>query len=183
MLEARDSARLASDDCTRRPARTIVIDALAARYVGASYATVHMASELAGDPEIAEVVLISRTGSLIAKAARPHSDLRLVTLRGARRLELMRRLAWQAVRLPRLLRKESPAVLVTWSGMLPRRSRSPVMCYLANPLVFTTGGIGNRMRRWAVRRTARAAAHVLVPSKGMGELVEQQLGRRPELVP
>lgn len=80
-------------------------------------------------------------------------------------------------------REASPAVVVTWSGMLPRRSRSPVVCYLANPLVFAGGGLGNSLRRWAVRRTARAAAHVLVPTAGMGELVAEHVGRRPEIVP
>ena len=134
-------------------------------------------------PEIAEVVLIARRGSLVAGGTRPRPGLRLVTLRGARRLELARRVAWEAACLPGLLRDASPAVLVTWSGMLPRRSRSPVICYLANPLVFAGGGLGNRLRRWAVRRTARAAAHVLVPTAGMGELVAEQVGRRPEIVP
>jgi glycosyltransferase involved in cell wall biosynthesis len=183
MLESRDSADLARSDRKGRQARTVVIDALAARDGGAAYATLNMATELAGDPDIAGVVLIARAGSLVADGARPRPGLRLVTLRGARRLELPRRVGWEAVRLPRLLRETSPAVLVTWSGMLPRRSRSPVICYLANPLVFARGGLGNRLRRWAVRRTAGTAAHVLVPTAGMGELVEAQLGRRPEIVP
>ena len=150
MLESRESAGVARGHRTGQRSQTVVIDALAARYGGAAYATVHMASELADDPEIAGVVLIARAGSLVAEGASPHAGLRLVTLPETGRLELLRRVAWQAVRLPRLLRVESPAVLITWSGMLPRRSRSPVICYLANPLVFARGGLGNRLRRWAV---------------------------------
>ena len=158
-LEPPYPAQLASGSRTtpQRP-RTVVIDALAARYGGAAYATLHMASELASDPDIPQVVLIARRGSLVAEGARPRPGLRLVTLRRARRLELARRVAWEAVRLPSLLREASPAVVVTWSGMLPRRSRSPVVCYLANPLVFAGGGLGNSLRRWAVRRTARGRA-------------------------
>jgi D-inositol-3-phosphate glycosyltransferase len=59
----------------------------------------------------------------------------------------------------------------------------PVICYLANPLVFVGDGYVNRLRRWAMRRTAAEAAHVLVPSAEMGELVERHTGRRPEIVP
>jgi glycosyltransferase involved in cell wall biosynthesis len=183
MLESRDSAGVACGHGVGQQIRTVVIDALAARYGGAAYATLHMASELADDPDIAGVVLITRAGSLVAEGASSRADLRLVALPEARRLELVRRVTWQAVRLPRLLRAESPAVLVTWSGMLPRRSRSPVICYLANPLVFARGGLGNRLRRWAVRRTASAATHVLVPTAGMGEFVERELGRRPDVAP
>src|SRR5215216_4079398 len=183
MPRSRDSAALTPRAGTTRRARHLVIDALAARYGGAAYATLHMASHLADDPDVAEVVLITRKGSQVARGVSPRPGLRLVTLRAARRFELPRRLAWQSMQLPQLLRESSPAVLITWSGMLPRQPSAPVICYLANPLVFIGGGIGNHLRRWAVGRTARAAEHVLVPTASMGKLVEAKLGRRPEIVP
>src|SRR5215217_7526835 len=108
-------------DLDLRPPSTVIIDALAARFGGAAYATVRIARELANDPEIDHVVLIVRKDSLVAHMADRGPGLRLVALRGGRRVELGRRFLWEAVRLPRLLRDESPAVLVTWSGMLPRR--------------------------------------------------------------
>ena len=183
MVERREERRVRSGARPPEHRPRVVIDALAARYGGAAYATVQMASELADHPGVRGVVLIAREDSLVAGIARPRPGLRLVTLRGGPRLELLRRVAWEGLRLPSIMYEASPAVLLTWSGMLPRESRLPVICYLANPLVFVGDGYANRLRRWAMRRTAAEAAHVLVPSAEMGELVERHTGRRPEIVP
>jgi glycosyltransferase involved in cell wall biosynthesis len=67
--------------------------------------------------------------------------------------------------------------------MLPRRVDARVVCYLANPVIFERNGAANRVRRWAVSRTARRAAHVLVPSSAMAALVTEPLDQRPEVVP
>jgi glycosyltransferase involved in cell wall biosynthesis len=95
--------------------------------------------------------------------------------------ELARRLAWQAVVLPRLVGDGTG--LLTWSGMLPRRVSGHLVCYLANPLVFQNRGLGNVLRRAAALRTAAHARTVVVPTGGMADLVEGHLGRRPAVVP
>src|SRR4030095_11228363 len=109
--------------------------------------------------------------------------LRLVELPRGRRLELSRRLAWQALGLPELARREVAASVLTWSGMLPRDVDGRVVCYLSNSLMFVRGGAANRLRRWAVRRAVDRGAEVLVPSQTMADVVQDALGRRPEVVP
>jgi glycosyltransferase involved in cell wall biosynthesis len=161
----------------------VVIDALAARYGGAAYATVQLAHLLADDPAVDEIIVLARGGSLVAEGIRPRSGLRSVVLAKAKRFELPRRLLWEAFGLPALNRRLRTSCVLTWSGMLPRRADAPVVCYLANPVIFERNGAANRVRRWAVSRTARRAAHVLVPSSGMAALVTESLGRRPEVVP
>jgi glycosyltransferase involved in cell wall biosynthesis len=106
-----------------------------------------------------------------------------VQLSDAKRLELLRRLVWQASALGKLARREHASSVLSWSGMLPRDVDARVVCYLANPVMFERGGCANALRRWAVRRTAQRAAHVLVPSSAMAALVAQRLGKRPEVVP
>jgi hypothetical protein len=61
-------------------------------------------------------------------------------------LELPRRLAWEALRLPDMLRDHRSAVF-TWSGMLPRSVGGRVVCYFANPILFLDESAGNRLRR------------------------------------
>jgi glycosyltransferase involved in cell wall biosynthesis len=160
----------------------VIVEALAARYGGTAYAAIQLAHYLADD-RFVEVIVVARSGSVVARGIRPRSGLRLIELANANRLELARRVAWQASELPRLVRRERASSVLTWSGMLPRGVDAPVLCYLANPIMFEHGGTANRVRRWAARRTARRAAHVLVPSRAMAALVGKTLGRRPEVVP
>lgn len=160
----------------------MIVDALAARYGGTAYAGVQLAHRLAEDP-VADVVVVARKGSLVARGIRQRPRLRLVELPRAKRLELARRLVWQAFALTKLARREDASSVLTWSGMLPRDVDARVVCYLANPVMFERGGAANGLRRWAVRRTVRRAAHVLVPSKAMAALVGETLGKRPEVVP
>ena len=156
--------------------RQVVIDALAARYGGAAYAAVQVAHHLADDPVLGDVVLVTRAGSLVSRGVREREGLRVVELPPDGRFELGRRLAWEALGLPRLTGGSSPAVL-TWSGMLPRAFGAPVFCYLANPIVFEDRGLAQSVRRWAAGRTARRAADVLVPTRAMGELSAGTIGR------
>jgi glycosyltransferase involved in cell wall biosynthesis len=160
-----------------------VIDALAARFGGTAYAAIQTAHQLADRGACREVVVVARRGSLVAEGLVPRDRLRLVSLRDAARAELSGRLLWEAVGLPRLLAVERPAVLLTWSGMLPRHVAAPVACYLANPVMFQAGGLANRIRRSAVRRTARGVAQVAVPTAAMAELVRDALATPVAVVP
>jgi glycosyltransferase involved in cell wall biosynthesis len=159
------------------------MDALAARYGGAAYGAVQLAHFLADDPVFNEIIVLARNGSLVAEGIRPRRGLRPLALPKAKRFELGRRLLWEAFGLPALSRRRSASSVMTWSGMLPRRVDARVICYLANPVIFERNGAANRVRRWAVRRTARHAAHVLVPSRAMAALVTEALGQRPKVVP
>jgi glycosyltransferase involved in cell wall biosynthesis len=143
---------------------------------------VQLAHRLAKGP-IAEVIVVARKGSLVACGIHQRPGLRLVELTPAKHLELARRIAWEALALPALARRECAASVMTWSGMLPRNVDGRVVCYLANPVMFAHGGAANALRRWAVRRTVRRGAHVLVPSRAMAALVGDTLGKRPEVVP
>jgi glycosyltransferase involved in cell wall biosynthesis len=166
-----------------RSARPVVIDALAARFGGTAYAAIEVAQRLAGEAGGDEVVVVTRERSLIAEGMDKRPGLRLVLLGDARRFELARRVLWEAHGLPKLVRRERASSVLSWSGMLPRAVGVPVVCYLANPLMFERGGAANRLRRWALRRTVRRSAHVLVPSSAMGELVVAKTDRIPEIVP
>ena len=165
-----------------RVAEKIVIDALAARYGGAAFAAVHVAHQLADDPDVGEVVLVARRGSLWPRECGVVPVCAAIELRDARRFELARRIAWEALALPYMARGRGTAVL-TWSGMLPVAPRTPVVCYLANPLIFELPHGSHRVRRWAARRTAGWASQLLVPTEGMGALASAALRRRPEVVP
>jgi glycosyltransferase involved in cell wall biosynthesis len=159
----------------------VIVDALAARYGGTAYAAVQVADRLA--EASLRVVVVARKGSLVARGIRARPGLCVVELSSANRLELARRLAWQALALAGLARRENASSILTWSGMLPRDIDARVVCYLANPVMFARGGTANAIRRWAARRTAQRAAHVLVPSRAMAAIVAEELGRRPEVVP
>jgi glycosyltransferase involved in cell wall biosynthesis len=163
-----------------RPAKhRVIIDALAARTGGTAHAAVEVAQRLTG----AEVIVVARNASIVARAIQRRPGLRVVELPRAEYLELPRRLAWEARELPDLVRRERGASVLTWSGMLPRGVDGRVVCYLSNSLMFVKGGAANRLRRWAVRRTVGRGADVLVPSNAMADLVEDAVGRRPEVVP
>ena len=158
----------------------LVVDALAARSGGTAYAAVQVARALA-QHHPCEVLAVTRRGSLVAVGLTPRGRLRLHTLRRGRRLELLRRVLWEALALPGMTRDAT--ALVSWSGMLPRRIQAPLVCYLANPVMFEQHRLEHRIRRWAVRRTAHEAAHVLVPTAAMAATVEPVVARTPHVVP
>nr|MBA3556272.1 hypothetical protein [Gemmatimonadales bacterium] len=160
----------------------IVIDALAARLGGTAHVAIQVAQRLAGDPSIAEVVVVTRRCSMVARGLRPAPGLRLVTLRPARRLELPRRVAWQALGLPGLT--EPGTRLLTFSGMLPRRAAVPLVSHLSNAVMFERGGVANRLRRRVVRWTAGTkGAQVVVPTRGQADLVRAAIGVEAHVVP
>jgi len=160
----------------------VIIDALPARYGGTAYAAVQLAEHLANG-SAAEIIIVTRGGSLVARGIHPSSGLRVIELRPRKRLELAHRISWQASGFLDLVRQTRASSVLTWSGMLPRRPEARVVCYLANPVMFERGGAANALRRWAVRRTARTAAHVLAPSHAMAALVERTVGTPTEVVP
>jgi D-inositol-3-phosphate glycosyltransferase len=161
----------------------IIIDALAARYGGTAYAAIELAQRLADEADGAEVVVVAREGSLVAEGLEAKPRLRLLLLSDAHRLELVRRLLWEAFRLPGLIRSEAASSIVSWSGMLPRAVDAPLVCFLANPLMFEGRDAGNRLRRWAARRTLGRASHVLVPTRASAARAAEALGLSPEVVP
>ena len=162
----------------------VIINALAARHGGGAHATVHLAHLLAHDPAVDEIIVVAWEDSLVAKGIRPGSlNLSAVTLHKAKRFELAQRLLWEAFRLPTVIRSRGASTLMTWSGMLPRTVEAQVVCYLANPLIFERRTAANRLRRWAVSRTARRGAHILVPSNAMAALVNEAIGPFPGVVP
>jgi glycosyltransferase involved in cell wall biosynthesis len=167
---------------TMPAAGPVIVDALAARYGGTAYAAVQLAHYLAHDGG-SSVIVVTREGSAVARGIQSRRGVRLVELPKANRLEVVRRVAWQASALLELISRERASSVLTWSGMLPRRLDAPVVCYLANPVMFERDSAANILRRWAARRTVLQAAHVLVPSNAMASLVEQAVGKRPEVVP
>jgi glycosyltransferase involved in cell wall biosynthesis len=156
---------------------------LAARFGGTAYAAIEVAQRLADEAGGDEVVVVTREGSLIAEGVEAWPGLRLVLLGDARRFELARRVLWEAHGLPKLVRRERASSVLSWSGMLPRAVGVPVVCYLANPLMFERRGAANRLRRWAARRTLRQASHVLVPTRATAARAAEALGRVPDVVP
>jgi glycosyltransferase involved in cell wall biosynthesis len=144
---------------------------------------VETAPRLAAVDGVDEVVVVTRAGSIISDGLEPSPRLTIVRLPAPRHGELPRRLAWEAVRLPALIREHGASVVLTWSGMLPRRLPVPVVSYLANPILFLGEGFANAVRRVVARRTSQAAASVLVPSEAMRALAAAAIGRNPEIVP
>ncbi|MEY2513943.1 MAG: hypothetical protein QOJ89_1301 [bacterium] len=160
----------------------VVVDALAARYGGGAVAAIEVAHGLADANEIGEVVVVARRGSLVAAGLRPRPGLRLVTLRDARRLELVRRLLWQAVALPALARRRPGTAVLTWSGLLPRAAGMRIVSVHANPVMFEGRTIADRIRRFAARRTARHADALLVPTAELAASAAAVLGRPTHVV-
>jgi glycosyltransferase involved in cell wall biosynthesis len=156
---------------------------LAARYGGTAYGTAQLAHHLADEADLGTIIVVSREGSLVAQNIRSRPGLSLVTLRCQKRLELVQRLLWEGFALPALVRRHRASSVLTISGMLPRGVGARVVSYLQNPVMFEQGGAANELRRWAVRRTARLANHVLVPSRAMAALVADGIGVRAEVVP
>jgi glycosyltransferase involved in cell wall biosynthesis len=81
------------------------------------------------------------------------------------------------------VRRRRVTSVLTMSGILPRAVGAPVLSYLQNRVMFEQGGTANQLRRWAIRRTARSAGHVLVPSQAMAARVAEVIGVRAEVVP
>jgi N-acetylglucosaminyl-diphospho-decaprenol L-rhamnosyltransferase len=157
--------------------KRVLIEALAARFGGTAQLTVHLSRELSRRPEIARVTVLTRQGSIVERELDADRDVRCVSLGAPRRLELARRVVWLATRLRGLLARERCDALISMSGVLPARAPVTTVCVLGNAAMYADRTAANRLRRWAVRRTARHAAHLLAPSRAMAELVTRSTGR------
>jgi len=98
-------------------------------------------------------------------------------------MELAQRVVWEALRLPRVVAREDVDVVVSMSGMLPRRLGCGVICLLFNPVMYERGSAANLLRRAAVRRTARRALYTVAPSRSMATLVTASTRRECAVVP
>ncbi len=161
----------------------ILIDATAARFGGTAYAIIHLARRLARSESVEAVFVIARERSIVLRGLASDDYVQLITLRAASRLELFRRVVWQATKLPGLVRRLEATVLLSPAGMLPTGVGVPVVSYLLNPVAFQDDATSNRLRRWAIARTSRTAASVLVPSEHQRSLVETAIGRQAGVVP
>jgi glycosyltransferase involved in cell wall biosynthesis len=150
---------------------SVLIDALAARYGGTAYAVVHIAGELAQRDDIAAVTVITRRGSIVADGLDGNPSVKCVALAGRTRLELPARVAWEALRLPRLVRALGADTVISMSGMLPRALPARLVCALFNPVMYERDSLANRIRRAAVARTVQSASLVVAPSRAMAQLV------------
>ncbi len=150
----------------------VVFDALAARYGGTAYAVAQLAGALGARHDVERVVVVTRAGSIVEDRLQPHHGLRVVRLEEPGALELPRRLAWEAARLPAIASHHEADGLFSFSGIVPRRPRCPVISLLANPVPFEDKRrLGSLLRRAAIARTSRRAAAVYVPSAHVERLV------------
>ena len=161
----------------------MLIDALAARFGGTAYATVHLARQLARREEVSSVIVATRAGSIVARGLSGEPAVRCITLPVAARNELLRRVSWEALRLPAVVAREECDVVITMSGMIPRRLGGRVICLLFNPVMFERRTVPNAVRRWAARRTAREADYLAAPSRAVAELASSSTGRPCEVIP
>jgi glycosyltransferase involved in cell wall biosynthesis len=161
----------------------ILIEALGARFGGTAYAAVQLAKHLGGRPDVEAVVVVTRQGSLISQGLFGADGVECHELSNTSRIELVRRVIWQAIRLPRLVNSRKVDCVISMSGMLPRRVPAKLTLLLFNPVMYEVATGANRLRRLAVRRTARRAALVAAPSHRMAELASSSTGRRCAVVP
>jgi glycosyltransferase involved in cell wall biosynthesis len=163
--------------------RGVLIDALAARFGGTAYATVQLARHLALRPDISTVIVLARRGSIVERGVTGEPAVRCITLPAKPQIELLRRIGWQALRLPTLVAREECDVVISMSGMLPRAPGCRMICLLFNPVMYERRTAANVLRRWAVRRTAHKAEQLAAPSRLMSDLVSASTGLQCALVP
>ncbi|HWG08654.1 MAG TPA: glycosyltransferase family 1 protein [Solirubrobacteraceae bacterium] len=163
--------------------RRVLFDALAARYGGGAYAAIQLARKLAATPDVAELVVVARRGSIVQRGLVGDEAVRCIVVNAAPRMELIRRIAWQVGRLPSLVRRERCDVVLTMSWLPRRPPGARVVCLLGNPVMYETSTGANLLRRWAVRRTAREATYLAAPSGLMAGLVSSSVGRPCAVLP
>jgi glycosyltransferase involved in cell wall biosynthesis len=163
--------------------RRIVIDALAARFGGTAYAVIQLARSLARRRDVSMVIVVTRRGSIVEEGVAQEAAVRCVVAPAASRIELIRRTAWETLRLPAVVAQEECDVVISMSGMLPRSRDYRLICLLFNPVMYEKRTAANLLRRWAVRRTAREAEYLAAPSRSMADLVSASTGRECAVVP
>lgn len=150
----------------------IAIDALAARFGGTAYAALQIVSTLLARDDVERVVVVCRPNSLVHRGLERTRGLTAVTVEPPPRAEVPLRVAWEAVRLPRLLVRHQATGLLSMSGMLPVAPGVPFVGLQANPTPYEgRDGVRKSLRRRAVRRTATAARATYVPSAHVAALV------------
>src|SRR5438132_12571793 len=148
----------------RAPPRRVLVDALAARFGGGAYASVQIARHLALRDDVAEVAVLARERSIVAHGVDGLPGVRCLSMPAAPPLELVRRIAWEALRLPALVRREDFHALISMSGMLPRAPGCTLISMLGTPVMYERDTPATLLRRWVVRRTAAHAAFIAAPS-------------------
>lgn len=149
-----------------------MVDALAARFGGTAYAGLQIAEALARRADVGEVAVITRVNSIIERGLRETPKVRRVVVGCTPRLELAQRLAWEAVRLPRIVQDLNADGLLSLAGMLPRSPGCPFVALQANPTPYEDpDGGAAALRRWATRHTAQRARATFVPSEHVRDLV------------
>jgi glycosyltransferase involved in cell wall biosynthesis len=163
--------------------RRIFVEALAARHGGTAFAAVQLATGLARTDGIADVRVITRSGSLVHRELSHEPSVECIVLPANPAAELAHRLLWQAARLPALVRRGGCDALVSMSGLLPRSPECRLICLLFNPVMYERRSVPDVLRRWGVRSTAEHAAHLLAPSRSMAQLVADDTQRECEVLP
>ncbi len=163
---------LATADLSERK-RVLVLDALAARYGGTAYAVLQLTDAVARRDDVEAVVVVAQEESIIGRCIKASPRVEPLLLDAPLgRAELAWRVAWETACLPGLARRRGADMLVSFSGIVPRRPPCPVVCVLANPVPYADADrLGSRLRRAAIARTRRYAAASYVPSHGMQALV------------
>src|SRR6202030_4528669 len=100
------------------------------------------------------VLVATRSGSIVDRAIAQEPGVRSLALRSAPHGELVRRVVWEATRLPPIVRRERCHVVISMSGILPRSAGYRLMCLLGNPVMYEQPTPANRLRQKALRRTA-----------------------------
>lgn len=163
---------------------TIVFDALAARFGGTAQVVISLSRLLAKDSRVERVIVIVTCGTIPAKALKDVHDISLLEVSASGVTGIPRRIAWEACRLPGLLRRERASLLVSFSGMLPRHPDCPIVCELLNPVpLHRKRGLGVRTRRWAMRRTAHHSTVTHAPTEAQAALLREQIGGNVRVLP
>jgi len=151
---------------------TVFLDALGARFGGTAYAAVQLAAALGRHPRVKRVLVACRPDSIVDRGTIRNPNVAVLRVPVRHGAELVERVAWEALVMPKLVRSHAVDGALSFSGMLPRRLTCPVVCLQANPLPYeNTRAVGAAVRRAAFAHTARSAIATYVPSKHVAALL------------
>jgi glycosyltransferase involved in cell wall biosynthesis len=163
---------------------TIAFDALAARFGGTAQVVISLAKLLAADPRVGRLIVVVTRDTITANGLAYVPDISLLEISASGFGGLPRRLLWETCQLPSLVTQENVSLLVSFSGMLPRHPRCPIVCELLNPVPLRRKrGVGVRLRRWAMRRTARQSTVIHAPTEAQAKLLREQIGGNVRIMP
>ena len=161
----------------------LLVDALAARRGGTACAAIELSRALAAHDGVEAVLVVTQAESLVAKRLAGHRPLSVVELPAESRLELPRRLLWEATALPSLTRGFAASHVISFSGMLPRRLPVPIISHVSNPVMFETSRRADRLRRAAMGRTLRHSSLVITPTRAFQDVIRSSLEVDSTVVP